>query len=185
MRLPRLITNRCSLRLAEPQDLPEVMRYWREHGSRYSPALPSDLLTKEYWEARILLALRELKDGTACKLYVFERERSHIAGTITFFEITRGLQHQCWLGYGLSGEHEGRGLMTEAAERAIEYMFDELKLHRIQASYRPSNTRSERVLARLGFEREGVLRDVIRIDGAWQSQILTTRLNPFVREAAG
>jgi len=178
MRLPRLTTNRCLLRLAEPQDLLEVLRYWRENGSRYSPALPGALLTEAYWEERILLALRELQDESTCKLYVFEREQQRIAGTITFTDIKRGFQHQCALGYGLSGEHEGRGLMTEAASRAIELVFDELKLHRIEASYHESNLRSARVLERLGFQREGVLRDAMWIDGAWQSQILTARLNP-------
>lgn len=178
MRLPRLTTNRCSLRLAEPQDLPEVLRYWRENGSRYSPALPSALLTEAYWEERILQAFRELQAGTTCKLYVFERERPRIAGTITFTDITRGFQHQCALGYGLSGEHEGRGLMTEAASRAIELVFDELKLHRIEATYRESNLRSARLLDRLGFQCEGLLRDAMWVDGRWESQILAARLNP-------
>lgn len=178
MRLPNLTTARCSIRLAEPRDVDRIVRYWRENGSRYSPALPESLLVPEYWEQRVLQAYREHLDGTACKLYVLERDESAVIGTITFGNVLRGVHHQATLGYGVAGSHEGRGFMTEALERAIRYAFDELRLHRIEASYREDNVRSQRLLARLGFEREGVLREALLVDGVWQNHILTAKLNP-------
>lgn len=67
--------------------------------------------------------------------------------------------------------------MTEAPAACIDFAFDARRLHRIQANDRPDNDRSARLLARLGFEREGYANDYLFIDGAWRDQVLTARLN--------
>ena len=53
------------------------------------------------------------------------------------------------LGYGLDAAYEGRGMMREALEVAIGYMFADQNLHRIQANYVPRNERSGGLLRRL------------------------------------
>jgi ribosomal-protein-alanine N-acetyltransferase len=82
------------------------------------------------------------------------------------------------LGYAIDAAHEGRGLMREALQATIEYVFDVLRLHRIQANYVPENRRSGALLERLGFVREGLARDYLFINGAWRDHVLTARLNP-------
>jgi ribosomal-protein-alanine N-acetyltransferase len=81
------------------------------------------------------------------------------------------------LGYQIDRECEGRGLMSEALRAAIRYMFEDQKLHRIAANYRPENVRSGRLLAKLGFRIEGFAKDYLFIDGAWRDHILTSRVN--------
>jgi len=57
-----------------------------------------------------------------------------------------------------------------------------VQLHRIQAAHLQENSRSAAVLARLGFEREGLARRYLYIDGAWRDHIVTSIRNPaFVR----
>jgi ribosomal-protein-alanine N-acetyltransferase len=51
------------------------------------------------------------------------------------------------------------------------------------ANYRPENERSARVLERLGFEREGLAREYLFIDGAWRDHVLTSLLNPRYERA--
>jgi ribosomal-protein-alanine N-acetyltransferase len=46
------------------------------------------------------------------------------------------------------------------------------------ASYRPENERSGRLLARLGFECEGLAKAYLKIDGEWADHVMTSRLNP-------
>ena len=66
----------------------------------------------------------------------------------------------------------GRGLMTEAAGAVVDHGFRDLALHRIWASCLPENPASARVLEKLGFRREGVLRENLRIQGEWRDSYL-------------
>ncbi|MGZ5073057.1 MAG: GNAT family N-acetyltransferase, partial [Usitatibacter sp.] len=78
----------------------------------------------------------------------------------------------------IARSHEGMGLMAEALRATNAFMFRTLRLHRIMASYRPENSRSGRLLERLGFAREGLAKDYLFIDGAWRDHVLTSLLNP-------
>jgi ribosomal-protein-alanine N-acetyltransferase len=93
-------------------------------------------------------------------------------------QIARGPFQSCVLGYQIDQRHEGRGLMLEALTACLGYMFREFKLHRVQASHRPENVRSARLLARLGFQSIGVAREYLFIDGAWRDHMLTALTNP-------
>jgi RimJ/RimL family protein N-acetyltransferase len=66
----------------------------------------------------------------------------------------------------------GRGFMTEAARALVDYGFRDLALHRIWASCLPENPASVRVLEKLGFRREGLLRENLRIQGEWRDSYL-------------
>jgi ribosomal-protein-alanine N-acetyltransferase len=66
----------------------------------------------------------------------------------------------------------GKGLVTEAAGAVVDYGFRELALHRTWASCLPVNPASVRVLEKLGFRREGLLRQNLRIHGEWRDSYL-------------
>lgn len=65
----------------------------------------------------------------------------------------------------------GRGYGTEAARLLLRWAFDELGLHRVELEVYAFNPRALRVYEKLGFRREGVLREVLRQDGAWHDAI--------------
>jgi ribosomal-protein-serine acetyltransferase len=62
------------------------------------------------------------------------------------------------IGYWLAENAQGQGLMTRACTALLDYLFDELALHRVEIQCATGNTRSCAVPERLGFAREGVLR---------------------------
>ena len=71
------------------------------------------------------------------------------------------------IGYVLSQEYWGRGLMTEAVNAAIQYAFEEMKLGLLSVCHYPFNTRSQKVIEKCGFQYEGTLRLAsTRYDGA-------------------
>ncbi len=76
------------------------------------------------------------------------------------------------LGYVLHPVYWGKGYMTEAARRMLEFGFDELKLHRISAFAEPANTASIRVMTRLGMTYEGTLRQNVRIKHGYRDSAL-------------
>lgn len=76
------------------------------------------------------------------------------------------------LGYAIAAEEWGRGYATDAARVLTTYAFTELGLHRISAAIGPENTASIAVLEKLGFTREGLLRDHVFTNGAWRDSVL-------------
>lgn len=72
----------------------------------------------------------------------------------------------------------GKGLMHEALVAAISHVFEVHKLHRIMANYQPNNQRSEKLLCRLGFEREGLAKRYLKINGLWADHVLSSLINP-------
>ena len=84
----------------------------------------------------------------------------------------------CWLGYYLGQEHNGRGYTTEAIRLVLDYAFRDLKLHRIEAGVMPHNAGSIRVLEKVGFEREGLSKKNVRINGEWEDHLHLAIINP-------
>jgi [ribosomal protein S5]-alanine N-acetyltransferase len=81
-------------------------------------------------------------------------------------------QEEGELWYLLDPAAWGRGLAAEAAHALVEYAFRQLALHRVWASCLPENPASGRVLEKLGFRREGLLRQNLRIHGQWRDSYL-------------
>jgi ribosomal-protein-alanine N-acetyltransferase len=76
------------------------------------------------------------------------------------------------LGYALRKDHWGRGYGTEAASLMLDFAFSTTGLHRVQAATGPDNEPSRALLERLGFRREGRMRDHVFTNGAWRDSLL-------------
>jgi RimJ/RimL family protein N-acetyltransferase len=76
------------------------------------------------------------------------------------------------LGYWLRSDVAGRGLMTEAAAAVVDFGFEVLGLHRIQLRAAPGNAASTRVAEKVGFRREGLMRDSGRGEAGWHDESL-------------
>ena len=80
------------------------------------------------------------------------------------------------IGYWLSEELWGRGIMPEAVKLMTNYVFTHFDFIRVQASVYSKNPASMRVLEKAGFRREGLLRSYLRINGIWQDHYLYARI---------
>lgn len=94
-----------------------------------------------------------------------------LSGMVLEPELEEG---ELW--YLLRPDRWGQGLVTEAVRRLVAHGFDVLGLHRIWASCLPENPGSARVLEKLGFRREGHLRQNLRIHGEWRDSDLYAML---------
>jgi ribosomal-protein-alanine N-acetyltransferase len=179
---PVIETERLVLRMAEVDDAPEIVRYFtgnREHLAGSRPRMNADFFTEEFWRSQAHAALSEFRSDRSVRLFAFGKPQGRrVIGNVNFVQLQRGAAHYCTLGYGISKEFEGRGLMREALVAGIGYMFGEMNMHRIQANYVPWNRRSGGLLRRLGFTVEGYARDYLFLDGAWQDHVLTSLTNP-------
>lgn len=182
--LPELETARLALRLARPGMEPALARFLAEnfagHLDRWSPPTTPSFFTVPFWRERLAIAVDEFHAGRSVRFVMQEKGAvdAPIIGTFNYTHIVRGPFQACQLGYQIARSHQGRGLMTEALRAGDAFAFEVLRLHRIMANHRPENERSARVLARLGFEREGLARDYLFIDGAWRDHVLMALRHP-------
>lgn len=180
--LPQLVTGRLYIELATPEHAERHAAYFarnREHFARWDPPR-ADVESAGYWSRALAASLRDFEAGRSVPLVVLPRDEaaSLLVARVNFTQIARGAFHSCMLGFAIDRDYEGRGLMHEALAASIDWLFGALNLHRVQASHRPENTRSARLLARLGFAREGLARDYLFIDGAWRDHVINAKLNP-------
>lgn len=177
--LLRVQTSRCLIRLAEPVDAPELLRHRvenREHFMPWEPAREGSYYTLEQCAQSIVEGREAAQLDRAYPFIVFSRNGQEMVGSFTLANVVRGPFQACLLGYGVAARWQGHALMAEALEAGLTLAFGQLDLHRVMANYLPRNERSARLLARLGFEREGYARAYLRIAGAWEDHVLTAKI---------
>ena len=95
---------------------------------------------------------------------IVEQKSGKMIGTIELYNYTYRFMAE--LGYSLNPAYWGNGYAAEAAQAVVDYGFHILKVRRIEASTFETNHQSIRVCEKLGFVREGVLRNsYLRYDG--------------------
>ena len=181
--VPRLTTERLLLTLPDENDVRALLEYaQRNDGPQrpWSPPTPVDAFTEQYTLRRIRDGQRQLAEGTQVRFWLRWRhdERGPFVGALTLSGIALGPFRCARVGYHIDHELQGRGLMSEALRAVIRYAFDELRLHRLEASVIPSNERSVRVLERAGFVVEGYARKYLFINGQLRDHLLTSLSNP-------
>jgi [ribosomal protein S5]-alanine N-acetyltransferase len=90
------------------------------------------------------------------------------AGQVTVNNIVRGSAQFASVGYWISQEFAGRGVMPLAVAMVIDHCFAEAGLHRIEVAIRPENSNSLRVVEKLGLREVGYAPKFLHIDGAWR-----------------
>jgi ribosomal-protein-alanine N-acetyltransferase len=102
------------------------------------------------------------------RLLVCARDDGRMVGVASLGSIGEWPSLDCHVGYWLAAGEPGKGLMRDAVAALVDHAFEDLGLHRIAANIIPHNNRSIGLVRALGFTREGVLRGLIEIDGAWR-----------------
>lgn len=175
-RLPTIDTNRLTLRSITPDDVddffavysnPEVMRYWS--------TLP--LPNREAAEKQINEIHEGFKRHELLKWGIVLRADDTLIGSVTLFhpDFTH---RRTEIGYAIGRAFWRKGYMNEALTAVIGYAFDVLEFHRIEADVDPRNAASIRALERLGFQREGYLRERWQVGGEIQDALLYGLLRP-------
>jgi len=180
--LPTLTTSRLIVEHMAPGHADALADFFRRnelHLAPWDPPRPAGITEPDFWAAECERAVEDYAHGAVVRWVLRLRAVPvQVIGRINYTQIVRGPFHSGMLGYAIDHAHEGRGLMREGLEATIAHMFAVAGLHRIQANYVPQNTRSGRLLERLGFASEGLAKDYLFIDGAWRDHVLTARLNP-------
>ena len=167
--LPNIEGERVRLRWLTTNDVnslfsifsdPKVMRYWSSLPLA-DVAAAEKLLAEihSYFEKRNLF-----------QWGVARQTDNRIIGTCTLFHLDPD-NRRAEIGYALGSENWGKGYMGDALKLLLNFCFDNLNLHRLEADVDPQNTASIKVLERLGFQREGYLRERWLVGGNVQDSL--------------
>lgn len=149
-----------------------------EHLAPWEPLRDECYFELKNTKLRIQYALNEMQQHRALYLHIWTKS-GRLIGQCCFSNIVYGSFKACYLGYSIHKDAQGKGLMYEALSCVIDFVFRELGLHRIMANFHPDNKRSEKLLMRLGFEREGYAKSYLKINGCWVDHVLSAKLNPY------
>lgn len=167
--LPLIEGPRLRLRALRPSDRAEVFAlYCDKEATRYGFSPKMDTLedADELIErTRKLAADREIFHWGAASI-----ESDGIVGHATLFDVERA-HRRAEVGYSVRRDAWGRGLGTAALRLLVGFAFGPLDLRRLEADVDPRNTASLRLVEKLGFVREGYLRERWELAGEIQDAV--------------
>ncbi len=172
---PRLETERLVLRALRMEDTDFILREWGSPVVTLYMRDTAPLQTREEAESW----LRPLQDPSSLptvKWWGIElKAEGALIGTCGYHSWNE--EHaRAEIGYDLWPDYWGRGLMPEALRVLLRYGFEVMGLNRVEATTHTENEQSMRVLEKLGFRREGVLREYYCQDGVCNDQVLFSLL---------
>jgi ribosomal-protein-alanine N-acetyltransferase len=179
--LPELRTGRTVIRLLREHEASLLLDYRianRAHLAPWEPLHEDRHFTLDGCRRSVVEGIAAARAGRGWPFAVLAPDQRAMLAGFSLSNVVRGAFQACHLGYSVAAAHQGRGLMHEALQCGLDCAFGRLGLHRVMAAYLPRNARSARLLARLGFEREGYARAYLRIAGVWEDHVLTARVAP-------
>lgn len=183
MNFPDSETERLYLRPLIPADAAFIYRHFSDPAvTRYLMDEPP-LATPEQAEA--LIRFYQEPEGKSYNRWGIARKADgQLIGTCGYHNWNRRY-FRAEIGYDLSPARWGRGYMREALQAVIQNGFGRMGLHRIEALVYTENVRSLKLLQKLGFQQEGVLRDYFYLDGRFYDHCLLALLKSDGRSNRG
>ena len=149
-------TERLTVRQLASADLPALLEVNGDNAvTRFLPyATWQSLTDADAWFAR-MEAMQAT--GTGIQFVVVEKSTQKSVGTCLLFRYDEG-SSRAEIGYVLGRAYWGSGYMEEALRGLIQYAFSTIGLRRLEAEVNPENVASTGLLQRVGFQKEGLLR---------------------------
>jgi len=154
----------------------------RQFLKSWEPERANSFYTVKGQKRFLMKDYEDMISGRMIKVWLFEKDEKpgKIVGSITLDNIIRGYFLSCLLSYRLDKHKVNKGYMTEALVPMIDFAFNDLGLHRIEANIMPHNIPSLKVVKKLGFKPEGLAQKYLKINGKWQDHVRMVLLNEAV-----
>lgn len=172
--LPQLTGARVALRELAPGDVASLLpALSAPEVSRYISAPPS---SPERFAAFIEWGQRERAAGRYAAFALVPREQAAPAGLLQL-RLLDPDGHAAEWGFALGADHWGAGLFVEAGRLLVQFAFDTVGVHRLEARAAVDNARGQAAMRKLGAVQEGVLRrSLVTVDGVHHDQVLWSLL---------
>lgn len=164
----------CPARVADAVDMAALLVSQRAFMAPFDPPRGEEFYSVEGQRRELEQLELAALAGTRQRFLI--RDAGDLVGWVSVTNIVRGPFRNANLGYAVAREVNGRGIATHAVGEVCRWAFTEAGLHRLEAGTLLDNHASQRVLAKNGFERIGVARNYLFIDGEWRDHILFQRV---------
>jgi [ribosomal protein S5]-alanine N-acetyltransferase len=173
---PNLASDRLFLRAIVKDDKEEIFAL------RSNPAVMKYICrppaqSVEEAEAFINKITKDIKEKDLLYWGITLKVDNTLIGTICLWNISRE-NHRAELGYELMPEFHGQGLMQEAFTKVVDYAFNTLKFHSLEANVDPRNKKSIHLLKRNDFVREAYFKENIVFNGKFLDTAIYAKINP-------
>ena len=145
----------------------------KEHQERWLAAVARSKDLHEPWVSPASTAwqysqrLKKYQNDNNISLLVVN-DNSELVACINLNEIVRGVFQSAYMGYFAFRPHAGKGLMRQAMKLVIDFAFNEIGLHRLEANIQPDNIPSIKLIRSLNFRHEGFSPRYLNIGGKWR-----------------
>jgi [ribosomal protein S5]-alanine N-acetyltransferase len=173
--VPELGAGRVRLRRLTVADAPGLYEAYGDAGSmRFWNAPPS----RDVAETEDRIRRSTSVDATWYAAWAVLAKRDDAFIGMVNYHARQTWNRRLAVGWILAPRFEGQGYMAEAMRALLRHCFDGLQTHRVEAEIEPDNLRSTRLAERLGFRREGLLRDRLCVAGEPRSIWMYALLQP-------
>ena len=176
---PAFETERLLVRAPEDCDFgqwSELRADSRAFLQPFEPLWPDDELSRAAYRRRLRRYQQDAKDRAGYAFFLFRHGDERLLGGMTLSNIRYGVTQSAALGYWMGAGHIKKGYMREAVRGLFPFVYRALALNRLEAACLPQNAASISLLKALNFEKEGLARSYLKINGRWQDHLLFARL---------
>ncbi|MGN4127454.1 GNAT family N-acetyltransferase [Lysinibacillus sphaericus] len=135
--------------------------------STYEPLQRPEYYTVDAQYKKILESLYLMDSKREFSFGIYEQGTNNLIGHIALYAVKRLPYSSAFVGYAMDEIYIGKGIVTEAVDLVVRFAFEQIGLHRVEAYVSTQNNASIRVLEKSGFQREGLLRQLLYINGQW------------------
>jgi ribosomal-protein-alanine N-acetyltransferase len=170
--------EKIELRLLTPENSNELFDYYnrnREHLKQYEPTRDESFYSLEVQKRDLMENYKQYLNGTSANLGIFKN--NSFIGKIRISNIVMGVFKNAFVGYSMDKDEQGKGYMKEALSLVLNYAFNDLGLHRIEATTLVDNVKSQAVLLGCGFKEIGLSEKYLFINGAWRDHKIFSKVN--------
>ena len=171
---PILKTERLLLRRVDNNDVNEI--FSMRSNAETMQYIPRPLVTNNE-EALEHIAMLDngIEKNESINWAITFKGENKLLGIIGFYR-TKFEDFRSEIGYMLLSENHGKGIASEAVERALHYGFNEMNLHSIEAVIDPRNCASEKVLLKNGFVKEGHFKENTFFNGEFLDSVVYSKI---------
>ena len=171
---PNLETHRLNLRRLISNDVSEILAL--RSNPEIMKFIPRPLITtKEEALEFISVMDANVNNNILLNWAITTKEEDKLIGMIGFYRM-KPENYRAEVGYILSADFHGQGIITEALERVIKFGFEEMKLNSIEAVIDPENYSSEKVLLKNNFVKEGHFKEHTFFEGKFLDSVFYSLL---------